>query len=80
MSDVIINGMEPETNERQKTLQAVVEMIHSAGRVVETALVTEDPEVLKSTQTAAKALIDAAMRKMDESIGTTIADETEDDE
>ena len=80
MSDVIINGMEPETNERQKTLHAIVEMIHSAGRVIETAEITEDPEVLRSTQSAAKALIDAAMAKMDESIGATIADDTDEDE
>ncbi len=79
MSDVIINGMEPEIPERQKTLRAVVEMIHSAGRVIETAEITEDPAVLKTTQSAARALIDAAMAKMDESIGTTIADEDEDE-
>lgn len=80
MSDVIINGMEPEIPERQKTLRAVVEMIHSAGRVIETAEITEDPAVLKTTQSAARALIDAAMAKMDESIGATIADEDDEDE
>lgn len=79
MSDVIINGMEPEIPERQKTLRAVVEMIHSAGRVIETAEITEDPAVLKTTQSAARALIDAAMAKMDESIGATLADEDEDE-
>ena len=80
MSDVIINGMEPEIPERQKTLRAVVEMIHSAGRVIETAEITEDPAVLKTAQSAARALIDAAMAKMDESIGATIADEDDEDE
>lgn len=79
MSEVIINGVEPDVPERQKTLRAVVEMIHSAGRVIETAEITEDPEVLRSTQAAARSLIDAAMRKMDESIGETLADEDEDE-
>lgn len=80
MSDVIINGVEALEDPREKTANEVRHMIHSAADVAEAAIRSEDPEVEKSLKGSAKVLLQAAIKKLDESVGTAVADETDDDE
>ena len=54
-------------------------MIHSAADVAEMAIRSEDPAVQESMRASARVLLDAATKKLDESVGTAVADE-EDDE
>ena len=79
MSDVIINGMETVEDPREKTANEIRHMIHSAADVAEMAIRSEDPAVQESMRASARVLLDAATKKLDESVGTAVADE-EDDE
>ena len=80
MSDVIINGVEALEDPREKTAHEVCGLIRSASEVAETAIRSEDPEVEKSLKGSARVLLQAAIKKLDESVGTAVADETDDDE
>lgn len=80
MSDVFINGVEAVEDPREKMAEEVRHMIHSAADVAETAIRSEDPEVEKSLKGSARVLLQAAIKKLDESVGTAVADETDDDE
>lgn len=79
MSEVIINGMETVEDPREKTANEIRHMIHSAADVAEMAIRSEDPAVQESMRASARVLLDAATKKLDESVGTAVADE-EDDE
>lgn len=79
MSDVIINGMEAE-DPREKMAREMDEILHTAARTAAMAVSADDPATAKTMQTAAKTMIEAAVRKLDESVGTKVADETDDDE
>ena len=61
-----------------KEADSIGEQIHSAGRIMEQAITIDDAASKKALQNAAKVLIDAAMKRFDESIGTSIADDEED--
>lgn len=79
MSEVIINGVETVEDPREKTANEIRHMIHSAADVAEMAIRSEDPAVQESMRASARVLLDAATKKLDESVGTAVADE-EDDE
>lgn len=61
-----------------KEAESIADQIHSAGRIMEQAITIEDVASKKALQNAAKVLIDTAMKRFDESIGTSIADDEED--
>lgn len=79
MSDIIINGAEAVEDPREKMAQDLCETIHSAARLAETAVRSEDPTVENALKTSARVLLETAIKKLDESVGTAVADE-EDDE
>lgn len=79
MSDIIINGAEAVEDPREKTAREVCSMIRSAAEIAETAIRSEDPDVEKSLRGSAKVLLATASKRLDESVGTAVADE-EDDE
>ena len=79
MSEVIINGMETVEDPREKTANEIRHMIHSAADVAEMAIRSEDPAVQESMRASARVLLETATKKLDESVGTAVADE-EDDE
>ena len=66
-------------DEKFRVSDEICGMIHSAADVARQAVMSEDATVKKALQTAAKALLNQAIRKIDESVGTSVADE-EDDE
>ena len=64
-----------EIDEKEKEAYELSELIHSAARVVETAIRTDDPASKKALRDAAKSLLQNAITRMDESVNTTLADE-----
>lgn len=64
-----------EIDAREREAYELSELIHSAGRVVETAIKTEDPASKKALRDAAKTLLQNAIARMDESVATSLADE-----
>lgn len=58
-----------------KEAESIADQIHSAGRIMEQAITIDDADSKKALQNAAKVLIDTAMKRFDESIGTSIADD-----
>ena len=79
MSDVIINGVDAMEDLREKTANEIRHMIHSAAEVAEMAIRSDDPAVQESMRASARVLLETAVKKLDESVGTAVADE-EDDE
>ena len=73
--DVIINGVEALEDPREKTAAEIRHLIHSAADVADTAIRSEDPAVEESLRTSAKVLLQTALKKLDESVGTAVADE-----
>ena len=53
----------------------VSDMIRSAGNIVETALRAEDEASRKALRDAAKTILIKAIDRLDESVGTSDADE-----
>ena len=62
-------------NEREKMAETVCDMIHDSARIIRTAIISEDESVKKTMKEAAKIMIDTAIKKMDDSVGTSVADE-----
>ena len=58
-----------------KEADEIAEQIHSAGHIMEQAIRMDDVASKKALQAAAKTLIDSAMARFDESIGTSAADD-----
>ena len=63
--------------ERDRTAEGIADQIHSAGRIMEQAILIDDAASKKALQNAAKVLIDTAMKRFDESVNTSIADDDE---
>lgn len=80
MSDVIINGMDAQEDPREKMAHEVCGLIRSAAEVAEMAIRSGDPKASEALKNSAKVLLQTAQTKMDESVGTKVADETDDDE
>ena len=79
MSDIIINGAEAVEDPREKMALDLCETIHNAARLAETAVRSEDPTVENALKTSARVLLEAAIKKLDESVGTAVADEDDDE-
>lgn len=65
----------PVEDERLRTADEVCDMIHSAANVVRTALTSTDKKDEEALRKAAKTLLTTAIKRLDESVGTSIADE-----
>ena len=65
----------PEIEMRDREAFEIGDMIHSAGKIVEDAIRLEDPASKKALRDAAKALLQTAIDRMDENIGSSDADE-----
>ena len=79
-SEIIDDKMEEGLTEGEAVadvgnVDEIAEQIRSAGRIIEQAITIEDVASKKALQNAAKVLIDNAMARFDESIGTSIADD-----
>lgn len=68
----------PVDEERSKEAYEVGDLIHSAANIVEQAIRMEDPDSKKALQAAAKTLLQKAIDRLDESVGTAVADDEED--
>lgn len=66
-----MDGMTPQ----EKEAISIADQIHDAARIMESAITIESVDSKKALSTAAKTLIDDAMARFDESIGTSIADD-----
>lgn len=69
--------MEPTANEREA--YNIADQIHEAARIMEQAIINEEPETKKALRKAAKVLIDNALKRFDESIGASVTLDEEDD-
>ena len=58
-----------------KEADSIEEQMHDAARLMGQAIRNDDPESKKALQGAAKVLIDIAVKRFDESIGTSVADD-----
>ena len=65
----------PENEMRDREAFEIGDMIHSAGKIVEDAIRLEDPASKKALRDAAKALLQTAIDRMNESVGAFIDDE-----
>lgn len=65
-------------DEKNKEAYEVGDLIHSAANIVEQAIRMEDPDSKKALQAAAKTLLQKAIDRLDESVGTAVADDEED--
>lgn len=66
-------------DEKNKEAYEVGDLIHSAANIVEQAIRMEDPDSKKALQAAAKTLLQKAIDRLDESVGTAIADDEDED-
>lgn len=65
-------------DEKNKEAYEVGDLIHSAANIVEQAIRMEDPDSKKALRDAAKTLLQKAIDRLDESVGTEVADDEED--
>ena len=65
----------PENELKNKEAWEVGDMIRSAGGIVETALRAEDEASREALRDAAKTILQQAIARLDESVGTSDADE-----
>ena len=80
MAEVIINGVEPtEIDKKRNVVEEVTETIHSAARIAETAIMSDDPKVKDALKASVRVLLETAMTKLDESVGASVADAEEDE-
>jgi hypothetical protein len=82
MTEIMVNGqaVEPEIDEKQKIMGEITDTIHSAGRIAETAIMSDDPKVKEALKASVRVLLETAMTKLDESVGASVADAQDDDE
>ena len=60
-----------------KEAESIEDQMHDAARLMGQAIKNDDAASKKALQSAAKVLIDTAMKRFDESIGTSVADDDE---
>lgn len=82
MSEIIVNAepVDPKIDEKRKVVDEVTETIHSAGRIAETAIMSDDPKVKDTLKGSVRILLETALAKLDESVGASVADKTDDEE
>ena len=66
-----------EMEKKDREAYEVSDMIRSAANLVEQAIRNDDPTSKKALQNAAKVLMAQATARMDESVGTSDADDEE---
>ena len=71
---------EMEMDPRERTAEEIEDMFHNAGRVARSAVMTEDQATKNTLKNAVRALADEAIRRLDESIGTSEADQQMDED
>jgi hypothetical protein len=71
---------EMEMDPRERTAEEIEDMFHNAGRVARSAVMTEDRATKNTLNNAVRALADEAIRRLDESIGTSEADQQMDED
>lgn len=69
----------PVNEEKDREAYDLASLIRSAADIAEQAVRNESATSKKALQAAAKTLLQQALDRMDESVGTTIADEEEDE-
>ena len=72
-----MDGMNPTAKEKEA--YSIADQIHEASRIMEQAIINEEPEAKKALRSAAKVLIDSALKRFDESIGASVALDEEDE-
>ena len=82
MSEIIVNAepVDPKEDEARKVANEIRAAIHIAADAAEQAIMASKPEVKESLKNAARALLEAALTKLDESVGASVADKTNDEE
>ena len=70
----------PVNEEKDREAYDLASLIRSAADIAEQSVRNENATSKKALQAAAKTLLQQALDRMDESVGTTIADEEEEDE
>jgi hypothetical protein len=71
---------ETEMDPRERTAEEIEDMFPNAGRVARSAVMTEDRATKNTLKNAVRALADEAIRRLDESIGTSEADQQMDED
>lgn len=82
MSEIIVNAeqTDPRLAEKQRVVTEVTETIHSAARIAETAIMSDDDKVKEALKASVRVLLETALTKLDESVGASVADAQDDDE
>ena len=82
MSEIIVNAeqVDPALEEKRKTVEEITETIHSAARIAETAIMSDDDKVKEALKASVRVLLETALTKLDESVGASVADDQDDDE
>lgn len=82
MSEIIVNAeqTDPRLAEKQRIVAEVTETIHSAARIAETAIMSDDDKVKDALKASVRVLLETALTKLDESVGASVADAQDDDE
>ena len=82
MSEIIVNAeqTDPKLAEKRRVVDEVTETIHSAARIAETAIMSEDDKVKDALKASVRVLLETALTKLDESVGASVADKTDDEE
>ena len=62
---------------KDREAMGLSEVVHSAANIMEQAVRTEDPATKKALRDAAKALLNNAITRMDESVGASVEEEDE---
>lgn len=69
----------PVNDAKRDEAYSISEQIHEAARIMEQAIINEEPEAKKSLRKAAKIIIDSALKRFDESISASVVLDDEDD-
>jgi hypothetical protein len=82
MAEIMVNGelVDPKIDEKRRVVEEVTETIHSAARIAETAIMSDDAKVKDALKASVRVLLETAMTKLDESVGASVADAADDDE
>lgn len=64
-----------ENDIRYKTADEIEDIFHSAGRIARTAVLSDDITTKTALKLAIKAMVDQAVKRLDESVGASAADE-----
>ena len=82
MSEIIVNAeqTDPKLAEKRRVVDEVTETIHSAARIAETAIMSEDDKVKDALKASVRVLLETALTKLDESVGAFAADQADEED